>query len=83
MKSPQSVIAAAILESDIRDLCAKAIDAQACESPDFGELSSVVVALRDCARRARAIGMETWESEVLEMATVIEWRCSSERAQLA
>jgi hypothetical protein len=78
-----AVLSAAILENDIRDACSKAIAAQSRDSIDFGELSSILSALTDCARRAKAIGKESWEIELLDMIAIINWRCSACRADVA
>jgi hypothetical protein len=56
------------LEADIQDVWGKASATLPCPAPNPREVTSLVVNLRDCARRANAIGFLTGEKELLRMA---------------
>ena len=64
------------LASDIQTAWEKATAVLPCADPDPHAVAELVVALRDCAERANAIGFVSGERELLRMAGYLLGRIS-------
>jgi len=66
----------AALEADIQVAWSRASAVLPCADFDANEVAGLVVSLRDCAKRASAIGFASGERELLRMARFLEGRIS-------
>ena len=62
------------LDTDIQTAWSKAKATLPCAKPDPLAVSDLITALQDCAERAKAIGFQNGERELLRMAKFLRGR---------